>query len=214
MAVEQYKLCFPIHLPSKLQMTLFTASIAFNLATPPTPPNLAGKNGRPSSFCMLMVFCETSTCGIVMSLQSLTRKRTHVVVEQAIINASVSTVHDKSVLFEETQPGGGDRCSRQSLILLPLPCLSSLFSPSANMNQKGRAHTRVGIYTKCTGCHCSNPKPVLKHAHKTLNQTNPGTTPVLGNRREPIQAAELWTFISIGVLCSPRAAPVLMRAAS
>lgn len=131
MAVEQYKLCFPIHLPSKLQMTLSTASIAFNLATPPPPPpltlNLASKNGRPSSFCRLMVFCETSTFGIVMSQQSLTRKRTHVVVEQAIINASVSTVHDKYVLFEETQPGGGDRCSRQSLILLPLPCLSSLF---------------------------------------------------------------------------------------
>lgn len=127
MAVEQYKLCFPIHLPSKLQMTLSTASNALNLATPPSPTNLAGKNGRPSSFCRLMVFCETSTCGIVMSQQSLTGKGTHVVVEQAIINASVSSVHNKYVLFEETQPGGGDRCSRQSLILLPLPCLSSLF---------------------------------------------------------------------------------------
>lgn len=195
-------------------MTLFTTSIAFNLATRLPLPSLPNKNGGPSSFCRLMVFGATSTCGIVMSQQSLARKGTHVVVERANINASVSTVHDKYVLFKEIQPGVGDRCSRQSLILLPLPCLSSLFPPSANMDQKRRVHTRVGIYTKCTGCHCSNPRPVLKHSHKTSNQTNPGTTQVLGNRRDPIQAAELWTFISIGVLCSPRAAPVLMRAAS
>lgn len=79
---------------------------------------------------------------------------------------------------------------------------------------KGKEDIHFGIYTKCTGCHCSNPRPVLKHSYKTWNQTNPGTTRVLGNRRDLIQAAELWTFIFIGVLCSPRAAPVLMCAAS
>lgn len=150
-----------------------------------------------------------------MSRQSLTRKGSHVVVGRAVINAPVSTVHDEYVLFEETQPGGGDRCSRQSLIRLPLPCLSSLFSPLQLTQIRREEHIRaLEFIEKCRGCHCSNPKPVLKHAHKNLNQTDPGTTPVLGNRRDPIQAAELWTFISIGVLCSPRAAPVLMRAAS
>lgn len=36
----------------------------------------------------------------------------------------------------------------------------------------------------------------------------------LENRRDLIQAAELWTFIFVGVLCHPTAAPVLMCAAS
>lgn len=51
---------------------------------------------------------------------------------------------------------------------------------------------------------------MLKLSDTSPDQTNPGASPVLGNRRDLRRAAEPWTFISDSVLCSPRAAPVLM----
>lgn len=123
MAAEDYKLCFPIHLPSKLQMTLLTASISFNLVI--FLPFLIWAL-KMEEFLVWQVdgVCE-------MSSSATHREGGDVAVEGAGVNTSVSTVHDKYTLCEETQPGGADRCSRRSLILLPLLCLPSFFLVSS-----------------------------------------------------------------------------------
>lgn len=126
MAAEEYKLCFPIHLPSKLQMTLLTASITFNLVT-----FLLSSLIWALKMEEFLVWQVDGVCVCEMSSSGTHREGGDVAVEGAGVNASVSTVHDKYTHREETQPGGADRCSRQSLILLPLLCLPSFFLVSS-----------------------------------------------------------------------------------
>lgn len=104
-------------------MTLLTASITFNLVT--FLPSLIWAL-KMEEFLVWQVdgVCEMSSSGTH-------REGGDVAVEGAGVNASVSTVHDKYTHCEETQPGGADRCSRQSLILLPLLCLPSFFLVSS-----------------------------------------------------------------------------------
>lgn len=89
----------------------------------------------------------------------------------------------------------------------------SLFPPSANINRRKERVHALELIQNAQDVAGQIPS-LCSNTHTRPDQTNPGTSWVLGNRQDLIQAAELWTFISIGVLCSPRAAPVLMCAAS
>lgn len=96
----------------------------------------------------------------------------------------------------------------------PLPrCAFVLFPPSADINWRKERVRALELIQNAQDVAGQIPS-LCSNTHTRPDRTNPATSGVLGNRQDLIQAAELWTFIFFGVLRSPRAAPVLMCAAS